>query len=136
MADPVSVAGLVLAIPPIVGMLMTYYSDTKEAKADVQHHAADLFSLKGILEYIESVRAGQSENDVYKYDSSDFARLLEATREALRDLQASLKPKASALGHLMQRVTWSHKKKEVQEQFTRLERLKSGFMITMMGDSL
>ncbi|KAF2678620.1 hypothetical protein K458DRAFT_376199 [Lentithecium fluviatile CBS 122367] len=92
MADPISITGLALAIPPLVEALMRFYADTKDAKADLQRHAADLFSLKGILEYIESVRAAQADNALYKYDASDFAQLLAAARDILRELQESLQP--------------------------------------------
>jgi len=135
MADGVSIAGLVLAIPPIVSILVTYYTDVKDAKTEIQHHATDLLSLKGIFEYIQSVQLTKSD-DVYKYESSDFRHLVEATSNTLQDLQLTLQSKPSFLGHVKQRATWNHKKKEVQEHFARLERMKSGFVAVMMGDSL
>lgn len=135
MADGVSIAGLILAIPPIVEMLVTYYTDVKDAKTEIKRHATDLLSLKGIFEYIQSVQAIKSD-DVYKYDSSDFLQLVEATSDALQGLQLVLQPKDSLFGYVMQRVTWTHKKKEVQEHFARLERMKSAFVAVMMGDNL
>jgi hypothetical protein len=112
MADGVSIAGLTLAIPPIVEMLVTYYTDFRDAKTEIQRHATDLLSLKSIFEYIQSVQATKSD-DVYKYESSDFLYLVETTSDALQGLQLALQPKTSLLGHVMQRVTWTHKKREV-----------------------
>jgi hypothetical protein len=136
MADPLSIAGLVLAIPVVVQQLMIYYSETKDAKKDVQQFAAELFALRGILEYIESTRVSHTENDVYKYDSTEFKQMLADTQDTLAGVQAVLEQKKSRMGQLVQRATWSQKKKEVHEHLTRIERLKSGFMVVMMGDSL
>jgi len=135
MADGVSIAGLILAIPPIVEMLVTYHTDVRDAKTEIQRHATDLLSLKGIFEYIQSVQAIKSD-DVYKYESSNFLHLVEATSDVLQDLQLALQPKDCLFGHVMQRVTWTHKKKEVEKHFARLERMKSAFAAVMMGDSL
>jgi hypothetical protein len=138
MGDPISIAGLALAIPPIISNLISYYSDVKNAGSEIQQYAADLFSLKGILEYAESVRAIQSANDVYKFDSSDFALLVKACAEALQSLHVLLETRrtTSSLHNAMHRMTWNHKKAEVKGYFERLERLKSGFLTIMMGDSL
>lgn len=136
MADPLSIAGLVLAIPAVAELLLAYFADTKDAKIEIQRYATDLFSLKGILEYIESISSVQSDNEIYKYESAEFAQLLQATRDTLQDLKMSLELKKSSLGYIMQRMTWSQKKRAVQEYFARLERLKTGFLIVMMGDNL
>ena len=136
MGDPVSITGLVLAIPPIVESLISYYGDAKNAKSDIQRYTTDLFSLKGIFEYIESVRTIKSQNGSCKYESPDFALLLKASAETLLSIQSSLETKRSSFSHAMQQVTWSHKKKEIQGHFERMERLKSGILTVMMGDSL
>lgn len=96
MGDPISVAGLALAIPPIVSNLISYYEDVKNARSEIQQYATDLLSLKGILEYVESVRAIQSANDVYKFDSGDFALLVKACAEALQSLHALLESRRGA----------------------------------------
>lgn len=138
MGDPISLAGLALAIPPIVSNLIGYYSDVKNAGSEIQQYAADLFSLKGILEYVESVRAIQCANDVYKFESADFELLVKASAEALQSLHAILETKrtTSSLHNAVHRMTWNHKKAEVKGYFERLERLKTGFLTIMMGNSL
>ena len=138
MGDPISVAGLALAIPPIVVNLISYYSDVKNAGSDIQQYATDLLSLKGIIEYVESVGAVQSANYVYKFDSADFALLVKASADTLQSLHLILETKrtASSLHKAVHHMTWNHKKTEVKGYFERLERLKSGFLTIMMGDSL
>ena len=138
MCDPISVGGLALAVPPIVSNLITYYSDAKNARSDIQQYATDLFSFKGIMDYIESVRRIQSANDIYKYESADFALLVKASAETLQNLQLALDTErsSSSLDQSVQRVTWNHKKKEVQGYLERLEQLRGAFVTIMMGDSL
>lgn len=138
MCDPISVAGLALAVPTIVSKLINYYSDAKNARSDIQQYATDLFSFKGTMDYIESVRRIQSADDIYKYESADFALLVKASAETLQNLQLALDAKrsSSSLDHFVQRVTWNHKKNEVQGYFERLERLKGAFLTIMMGDNL
>jgi hypothetical protein len=136
MADPVSIAGLVLAIPPVVKALLSFSSDLKAAKTDIASHIGDLLTLKGILEHIQSIQAMQSGTDVYRFESSEFERLLEITWSTIHSLQQQLQPKKSSIGQYLQRVTWSFKKKEVTEQLSRIERLKSAFLMILMGDNL
>ncbi|KAL8860992.1 MAG: hypothetical protein Q9178_002505 [Gyalolechia marmorata] len=138
MCDPISVAGVALAVPAIVSNLVTYYSDAKNARSDIQQYVTDLFSFNGTLDYIESVRTIQSADDIYKYESADFALLVKASAEILQNLQLALDTKrsSSSLDQFVQRVTWNHKKKEVQGYFERLEQLKAAFVTIMMGDSL
>jgi hypothetical protein len=136
MADPVSIAGLVLAIPPVVRVLMSFSDDFKAAKTDITSHIGDLLTLKGILEYIQSIQAMQSDTDVYRFESSEFERLLEVTWSTIHALQQQLQPKKSSLGRSLQRVAWTFKKREVAEQLSRLERLKSAFLMILMGDNM
>jgi hypothetical protein len=112
MADPVSIAGLVLATPPVVRVLMSFSDDFKAAKTDITSHIGDLLTLKGILEYIQSMQAMQSGTDVYRFESSEFERLLEVTWSTIH---AHLQPKKSSLGRSLQRVAWTFKKREFAE---------------------
>jgi len=136
MADPVSIAGLILAIPLLVDALMSFISDVKAAKTEICNYIGDLLTIKGILEYLETTRAIQSDTDVYRFESSEFVRLLEASWSTVHLLQRLLQPRRSALEQSMQRITWAFKKKEVTEQLARIERLKSAFLMVLMGDHM
>jgi hypothetical protein len=136
MADPVSIAGLVLAIPLLVDALMSFSSDVKAAKTEICNYVGDLLTIKGILEYLETTQAIQSATDIYRFESSEFVRLLEASWSTVHLLQQSLLPRRSALGQSLQRITWAFKKKEVTEQLARIERLKSAFLMVLMGDHM
>jgi hypothetical protein len=136
MADSVSIAGLVLAIPPLVNAFMSFSSDIKAAKTEISNYVGDLLTIKGILEYLETVQAIQSDTDVYRFESFGFLRLLEASWSTIHLLQRSLLPKKSALEQSLQRISWAFKKKEVTEQLARIERLKSAFLMVLMGDNM
>jgi hypothetical protein len=136
MGDPLSVAGLVLAIPPVVAGLISLTSDYKEAKNDIQTHIGALFTIKGILEYIHSVQMMASSTDVYSFETDEFVSLLRTTKSTIEKLQESLQPKKSAFGQSIQRATWHWKKKEILERLDGLERLKTSFLMTMLGDNM
>jgi len=130
------IVGIALAIPAIVQTLFTYYTDTKEAKQDIASYVSELFSLKGIIEYIEIVQKTESGTlSKSRYESNEFERLVEVTNKSLEELQSTLKPKFGGPS-LVQRMTWSLKKKEVQEKFARLQSLKTGFLMVLTADNL
>ncbi|PVH98874.1 hypothetical protein DM02DRAFT_629866 [Periconia macrospinosa] len=93
MADPISIAGIILAIPPVAQLLLNYYTDAKKGKADIKRYIGELMSLKGSLDYIESIYFGE-------------------------------------------KVTWGNKKKDIKSHSDKLERVKSGVLMVVMGDSL
>jgi hypothetical protein len=93
MADPVSMVGLVIAIPSIVQALMAYCSDAKSATEEISTYIADLFSLQGILQYIQTARTPSSQQaDASKYNSAEIDQLLEMTKKEIRGLQTALEP--------------------------------------------
>jgi hypothetical protein len=134
MADPISMGGLVPTIPPVVQALMSFSSDSKAAKTDIASYIADLLTPKGILEHIKSIQAMQSDKGVYRFELAEFVRLLKVSWSTMHALQQDLKPKKSSLGQSLQRVTWSFKKKVVAEPLSCIERLKSAFLMILMGD--
>jgi hypothetical protein len=72
MADLVSLVGILLTLPPVVAAVITIASDIREARKDMQNLAGDLFIIKGVLEYVKSVRDTSSNPDVYQYDGAQF----------------------------------------------------------------
>lgn len=50
MVEPLSLAGILIAIPSVATALITIASDIKEARKDMQNLVGDLFTLKGVLE--------------------------------------------------------------------------------------
>lgn len=98
--------------------------------------ASELFSLQGVLQYIDSVRKIQAGDDVYKYDASAFQQLLDDTEAALGSLREALEVKKSPFERVVQRGTWTFRKTQVQEHFAKLERLKASFLVVGMGDGL
>src|SRR5436189_4830135 len=140
MADPISIAGLVLTIGCVIQTPLNYGSDAKDAKGDIQSLNTELFTLKGILEQIkyqqEAISAGSTSPMSAKYDSEELSRMLGFASKVLQSLQKSLTPSRFHFGQTIQRLAWPLKKEEVQKQVARLERVKTCFIILITTDNL
>jgi hypothetical protein len=140
MADPLSIAGLILAIGGVVQILVNYGSDAKDARKDIQSLTTELFALKGVLEHIEyqqrAFSADPTSPKSVKYDSQEFSRMLESAKELLESLRKSLKPAQSHFGQSVQRMAWPLKKDDVQKQIARIERVKTWLIVVMTTDNL
>lgn len=130
-----SIAGLALAIPLILEGLMAFSSDFKAAKKEIVAYVGDLFTLEGILAYIESMRAVQTWAKMNQHDSAAFTRLLEGTRPTIILLQRSLQPKNLHFRQSSQCLTWNLKKKKAHENLDRIGKLKDTLLLVLMGDS-
>lgn len=140
MADPLSIAGLVIAIGGVVQALVNYSSDASQAGKDIQSLTTELFALKGVLEHIQ-YQQQTFPSDSYsskstKYDSQEVSRIVEFTKELLDSLQKSLKPAKSHFGQSVQHLKWPMKKDEVQKQIGRIERVKTWLIVVMTTDNL
>jgi hypothetical protein len=132
MADPISITGLVLAIPPIVRLLVAYGSGIKNAKSDIQRYISELLSLKGILEHIGMLREGNTLH--CRYDEKEFWNIVHTTSENIAALHEIIEPKRPGFGSAMQRMTWTLKK-EIDQEIARLERAKTWFILLMTSDN-
>ncbi|KAH5431275.1 hypothetical protein HBI23_230830 [Parastagonospora nodorum] len=121
MVEPLSSAGILIAIPPVAAALITIASDIKEARKDMQNLVGDLSTLKGVLEYVQSVRKMSFDKEKQNFDSAQFDGLLHDAGSILAALKLSLKVGDST---------------EVLEHRQRLEEVKSAMLMVIMGDSL
>jgi hypothetical protein len=140
MADPLSIAGLVLSIGSVVQILVNYCLDAKDARKDIQSLTTELFALKGVLEHIEYQQQAFSSDltspKPAKYASQEFSRMLESAKELLESLRKSLEPTQSHFGRSVQRMSWPLKKEDVQKQILRIERVKTWLIVVMTTDNL
>jgi hypothetical protein len=136
MADLVSLVGILLTLPPVVAAVITIASDIREARKDMQNLAGDLFTIKGVLEYVKSVRDTSSNPDVYQYDGAQFEHLLYDAGSILDALKQSLQIGDSVIIKKWRSVAWHFKKKKVLQLRHRLEHLKGSMMMVMMGNNM
>ncbi|KAH4191025.1 hypothetical protein HBH42_119640 [Parastagonospora nodorum] len=136
MVEPLSLAGILIAIPPVAAALITIASDIKEARKDIQNLVGDLFTLKGVLEYVQSVRIISFDKEKHNFDSAQFDGLLHDAGSILAALKLSLKVGDSVVAQKWKSIKWHFKKTEVLEHRQRLEEVKSAMLMVMMGDSL
>jgi len=136
MVEPLSLAGILIAIPPVAAALITIASDIKEARKDMQNLVGDLFSLKGVLEYVQSVRKMSSDTEKHNFDSAHFDALLHDAGSILIALKLSLKVGDSVGAQKWKSIKWHFKKAEVLKHCQRLEEVKSAMLMVMIGDSL
>ena len=53
MADPTSVAALIIQITQVIHKIYKYGKGVKDAKADIESLCTELYALKGVLEHIQ-----------------------------------------------------------------------------------
>ncbi|EAT82221.1 hypothetical protein SNOG_10827 [Parastagonospora nodorum SN15] len=121
MVEPLSLAGILIAIPPVAAALITIASDIKEARKDIQNLVGDLFTLKGVLEYVQSVRIISFDKEKHNFDSAQFDGLLHDAGSILAALKLSLKVGDSVVAQKWKSIKWHFKKTEVLEHRQRLE---------------
>jgi hypothetical protein len=159
MADPVSLAGLVIAVSQVISSLYDYGTSVTNAREDIRQLSAELFALKGVLEHLHAQHdAGvatprtppasstpqapqhqqqPSSQARQPYDADRFADMLQSTHAFLLALLQSLDvpKKKGGLAAKLQRLTWPLNRADVERHVARLERAKSWFILVLMTDS-
>jgi hypothetical protein len=160
MADPISLAGLVIAVSQVLSSLYDYGSSLANAREDIRQLSAELFALKGVLEHLHAQHAsgittpptlptsltplgpqhqGQplSSPSRQPYDYDRFADMLRSTHAFLLALQQSLDvpKKKGGLSAKLQRLTWPLNRADVERHVARLERARSWFILVLMTDN-
>ena len=120
--------------------LVTYASDAKDARDEIVDLTTEIFALKGVLEHVEYQQHAPSSDlnpdAAAKYDSQEFSRILESTKELLDSLSTSIKPVQTRFGQSVQRLTWPLKRDEVQRKIMRIERAKTWLSVVLTSNNL
>jgi hypothetical protein len=139
MADPISITGLLLAVGNLINRAYKYGKQVKEANKEMTMLYGELVALQGVLLHID---LQQSEEIVDGSDlkikqlcaSQAFQDALLTSDEILRRLIQNLDKRASN-NQALSKLTWPLIKGDVKDDISRLERVKSYFLLVMMADN-
>ncbi|KAK3903637.1 hypothetical protein C8A05DRAFT_43162 [Staphylotrichum tortipilum] len=133
MADPLSVAGLVIAIGGVIKSVVQYCSHVREAANEIRSLTtellAELFALQGALAQLNSNTVPSTQS------GPEFELVLRSADQALRSLAEYLTAgHNSKFGQSVQKLRWHWKKEEVQKHIQRIERAKVWFILLLTTD--
>jgi len=130
MADPLSIAGLILAVGSAAQTVLSYALDAKDADQDISSLLTELLAVKGFLEQLHS-----DQQDGRAFQSLEFAELLQSGVRVIRDLESDLGQPVSKIRGVLRRLKWPLKKDDVQKHVERLERLKTYCLLVLVRQS-
>lgn len=139
MADPVSIAGMVITIGQIISSLYEYGCSVRDCKDDIQRLTMELFALKGVLDHIESLDRPESVKALgvrgVKDSSGQYDEMLRMTYEAIQGMQERLTQPKNSFAKAKRSLTWPFVKADIDKLVARLERAKTWFILVIMGDT-
>ena len=139
----------------VTSTLYSYGKQVKGARRDIQNLSNEVFGLIGALEHLKlhqeqhameasnappaysetEVAAATSTHDIKdKPHRETFVTVLKQTLEFLQELQESLGEPKSRLRAAAQLMKWPLREGEVQKHLTRLERVKTFFVLSLVTD--
>jgi hypothetical protein len=127
--DPASILGVIGVAAQLLKLIHVYGDGVAECRDEVAGLRVELFCLKSALTQIE--------RDVLlstTLQSDEFNKMLEEARALLVSLTDSLQPETSRAQRLAQRLTWPLKRQHVKDTTTRLERIKTYFILVATND--
>lgn len=112
MADPLSIAGLVLAVGGVIKSVVQYCSDVRDAAKEIRtlttELLAELFALQGALTQLNSKTASPNAS------GPEFELMLQSADQALASLAEYLTGGGnSKFGQSMLKLRWHWKKEDV-----------------------
>ncbi|KAK5726582.1 hypothetical protein LTR15_002467 [Elasticomyces elasticus] len=130
MADPVSATGLVLQVTVVLKQLYEYGKSVKSAQKEIVALKTELYGLKGVLEDIQDEQNAAG----LRPERHEISVMFTMAHEVLLPLNTKLAPSESKLERAAQCLKWPFNQAEYSEKFLKLERIKSWFILYMMGD--
>lgn len=143
MAD---ISGLVFTVLgmsfEVASTIYSYAKEVKSAKLEIQQLSSELFALIGVLERMktqqEQLSAGQFSDETNLFASKNnqgsLRKVLQELIEFLQDLHKSLMPPKSSFQAKLQKLKWPFKQSDTQKHLSRLERVKTYLMLSLMTD--
>ena len=147
----------------VTSTLYSYGKQVKGAKRDIQNLSNELFGLIGALEHLKIQQEQQTAHEAGSFrplpnpetnwdgqnadngkqhgsakdshQASD-ASVLKQTLEFLQELQKSLNAPKGRWCAAVQRLKWPLRESEVQKHLTRLERVKTYFVLSLVTDEV
>lgn len=127
MADPISIAGLVIQIGVILKHLYEYGKELENARDAIRKLCCELLALKGVLEEIQAHHANVAGNAIV-FDS------LANAKELLADLLLRLEDPTSKRRRIKQALAWPLNQDYVTRMLSNLERVKSLILLLLIGE--
>ena len=145
MADISSLVLTVLGMSfEVASTIYSYAKEVKSAKLEIQQLSSELFALIGVLERMrtqqQQISAGQLSDETSVFASKDnqgsLRKVLQELIEFLQDLHKSLMPSKTSFQAKLQKLKWPFKQSETQKHLSRLERVKTYLMLSLMTDDM
>lgn len=135
MADPISIAGLIIQLISTAKQAYDFGTSIKNAREDIQDLFGELFALKAIVEQIRTDDEPFPNDKRYMIpENGPFNNTWLYTRDLLTEILDDLVNRASRGQSSLNHIGWPGKKSELREKITRLERLKTYFILVLMND--
>ncbi|KAM7215163.1 hypothetical protein V8F06_009481 [Rhypophila decipiens] len=118
MADPLAIAGLVLAAGDVVKRFIKYCGDVRDASADIRklnnELFAELFALQGALSQLNSSQAGLS---MAKTRGTEFGLMVQSAHQTFTELANDLGSSGTSNNsrQILLRLKWHWRKEDVQK---------------------
>ncbi|KAH8180088.1 ankyrin repeats (3 copies) domain-containing protein [Sarocladium implicatum] len=125
--DPASIVGVVAVAAEILKTIHHYTQGAVEYGDEVASLRVELFCLKSALTQIDG--------HVLASPANEFFKMLDEARSLLQALADSLQVEASPARELARRLIWPLKKQHVKDLTTRLERIKTYFILVATNDT-
>lgn len=133
MADPIAIVGILVTIGHIISVLHEYGKSVSQAREDIADLLTELSVLQTILKQVE--KRDLTNSSIVSADvEGDPRRVLESVAKSLDHLVRKLEVPASGLRRVVQKTKWPLDKKDVAEQVTRFERLKSLLILVFLTE--
>jgi hypothetical protein len=146
--DPVSIAGLAVLTGQIANSIYNYGAGVRNARKEIDQLCVDLFALKGTLEHvrlhIESCKFIDEDADASStfsmssqvFRTDEFNDMIASTDELLQNLARLVEKSPNRRGKIVHYLMWPLTRSEVQEYTSRLEKMKSYFILAITSDNL
>jgi len=146
--DPLSISASVLTIFQAVSQIYSLARTVKDSKVEIQRLCDKLFALKGVLEHIQLQVASLGNTSSWKESGIEAAEqlplamkspeskeMLESTQTFIKEIMKDI-PETKGFKAALQRLSWPWTKDQIKEHISRLERVKSWFVIGILGDTM
>ncbi|KAF1816596.1 ankyrin repeat protein [Eremomyces bilateralis CBS 781.70] len=135
MTDPVSIAGLVIAVGQVATALCSYGAALKDRKEETRSLMLEVFALKGILESVSADFEDRLPRNSDLADEESWPAMVSMTRETLVALQKRLKVPTGVLNNAKRTLTWPFAKRDIDRYIASLERSKTWFLMIIMNET-
>lgn len=137
MADPISIAGILVTVGQLLSSLYDYGKNVKDAREDITALSAELFALKGILEHATKqynpLQPNQNGFPLLTGEHKDDALgILRSARECIGSLQQVLEQPQTKLKKAIQSLKWPLDKSEAMKRVDQLGRIKSTLILMFL----